>query len=63
MEPRHLSERPQPKLSKRTELIDRRSNDRRKEHCEGYTYISTVGWICRRERKRRKLKPEVTFYE
>lgn len=33
--------------------FDRRLNDRRKHTCEGYTYISMVGWICRRERRRR----------
>jgi len=33
---------------------DQREKDRREEPCEGYTYISTVGWICRRERFRRK---------
>ena len=33
---------------------DKREKDRRKELCEGYCYISTVGWICRRERFRRK---------
>ena len=31
-----------------------REDDRRKEACEGFTYVSTVGWICRRERVRRK---------
>ena len=31
-----------------------REDDRRKEPCEGFTYVSTVGWICRRERVRRK---------
>ncbi len=25
----------------------------RREHNEGYMYISVVGWICRREKKRR----------
>ena len=33
---------------------DQREKDRRKKSCEGYCYISTVGWICRRERFRRK---------
>ena len=33
---------------------DQREKDRREKPCEGYTYISTVGWICRRERFRRK---------
>ena len=31
--------------------------DRRREPSEGYTYISTVGWIDRRERLRRKVDP------
>jgi hypothetical protein len=38
-------------------LNDRRNNDRRKEPCEGYTYVSMVGWICRREQSRRKDDP------
>ncbi len=33
--------------------LDRRLNDRRKHTSEGYTYISMVGWICRREHRRR----------
>ncbi len=33
---------------------DQRDKDRREEACEGYCYISTVGWICRRETIRRK---------
>ena len=36
---------------------DRRNNDRRKEPCEGFTYVSMVGWICRREQSRRKDDP------
>ena len=36
---------------------DRRNNDRRKEPCEGFTYVSMVGWICRREQTRRKDEP------
>ena len=35
-------------------LKERRDRERRLEFCEGYMYISTVGWICRRERKRRE---------
>ncbi len=38
---------------------DRRFKDRRREPCEGFTYVSTVGWICRREKKRRKRKDEL----
>ncbi|MBC2713277.1 MAG: hypothetical protein HGJ94_20460 [Desulfosarcina sp.] len=33
---------------------NQREKDRREELCEGFTYISTVGWICRREKTRRK---------
>jgi hypothetical protein len=33
---------------------NRRKKERRSKYAEGYMYISTVGWICRRERKRRK---------
>jgi hypothetical protein len=36
------------------EITDRRDEDRRKECREGFTYVSTVGWICRREQLRRK---------
>lgn len=36
---------------------DRRNIDRRKEPCEGFTYVSMVGWICRREQSRRKDEP------
>ncbi len=32
----------------------RQNDDRRKDKCDGFTYISTVGWICRREKNRRK---------
>jgi hypothetical protein len=38
---------------------DRRDKDRRREPCEGFTYVSTVGWICRREKSRRKNKDEL----
>jgi hypothetical protein len=30
-----------------------RVKDRRQRDSKGYTYISIVGWICRREKKRR----------
>jgi hypothetical protein len=32
---------------------ERRSEDRRRQPSEGFTRISMVGWICRRERTRR----------
>jgi hypothetical protein len=57
MEPKQLNERPQARYQEDTEILDRRYEDRRKENCNGYTYISMVGWICRREKNRRKLKP------
>lgn len=33
---------------------ERRISERREKDCPGYTYITTVGWICRRENIRRK---------
>lgn len=33
---------------------DKRESERRVEHQKGFAYISTVGWICRREKCRRK---------
>jgi hypothetical protein len=36
------------------EPTERRYEDRRKELKEGFTYVSMVGWICRREQLRRK---------
>lgn len=36
-------------------IFERRSGtERRKAHARGFKYISTVGWICRREQIRRK---------
>ena len=46
---RHL-----PQFQTDVDAFDRRSIDRRKRVSEGYTYISAVGWICRRERSRRE---------
>lgn len=38
--------------------VERRSQEeRRQEESCGFTCISTVGWICRRERSRRKDDP------
>lgn len=36
----------------------RNGRERRKEPACGFTYISTVGWICRREQLRRENDPE-----
>jgi hypothetical protein len=44
----------QANLEQNVEFSDRRDIDRRREPCEGFTYVSTVGWICRREKSRRK---------
>lgn len=54
MEPDKCNQSPQATFQKNMELVNRRSEDRRTNECEGYTYISTVGWICRREKCRRK---------
>ena len=35
-------------------LNERRMEDRRMQPCKGFTRISIVGWICRRERTRRE---------
>jgi hypothetical protein len=40
-------------------IIDKRTaTDRRKKPARGFMYISTVGWICRREQIRREDDPE-----
>ena len=54
MQKKEFNKRHLPKYQADFDACDRRSIDRRKCDCEGYTYISTVGWICRRERSRRK---------
>jgi hypothetical protein len=33
---------------------DRRKKCRRKQESKGYCYITMVGWMCRREKTRRK---------
>jgi hypothetical protein len=48
---------PQDDFDQGAESSDRRNNDRRREPCEGFTYVSMVGWICRREQSRRKDDP------
>ncbi len=44
-------------FEKSMSLDDRRFEERRKEPGEGFAYVSTVGWICRREQCRRKDDP------
>lgn len=41
-------------LKKNSNSSNKREDERRKKESQGYTYISIVGWICRRERTRRK---------
>jgi hypothetical protein len=53
MQDKDCNKRYNPHLFPSTDDLDRRLNDRRRQTCEGYTYISMVGWICRRERRRR----------
>jgi hypothetical protein len=41
------------------EIHERRNcSERRKVCASGFTFISTVGWICRREQFRRKEDPD-----
>jgi hypothetical protein len=54
---------PQADLGEDPDASDRRYTDRRKEPCEGFTYVSMVGWICRREQSRRKDDPFQCEYE
>jgi hypothetical protein len=54
MQEKDDSKRLLPQFRTDVDSFDRRSIDRRKHASEGYTYISTVGWICRRERSRRE---------
>ena len=35
-------------------MWNQRQKERREKCTEGFAYISTVGWICRREQNRRK---------
>jgi hypothetical protein len=46
----------------RQEMVScrRQESDRRQDDCEGFTYVSTVGWICRREQSRRKIGDETS---
>jgi hypothetical protein len=52
-----ISNKESPIQSQRNKaLFERRLKDRRMEKGKGYTYVSTVGWICRREKCRRSNK-------
>lgn len=39
--------------SKNQQTQERRTKNRRKTSCNGYTYLPMVGWYCRREKSRR----------
>jgi hypothetical protein len=39
------------------EMERRKCAERRRTHAPGFMFISTVGWICRREARRRDTDP------
>ena len=41
-------------FSKDKTTNEHRLSERREKESSGFTYISTVGWICRREKSRRE---------
>jgi hypothetical protein len=41
------------KNTRSNSFVDKRKTDRRRLPSKGFTYISQVGWICRREQCRR----------
>jgi hypothetical protein len=47
-----------PNLERQNNLDNRWAEERRKQTSQGYTYISSVGWIDRREKLRRKDDPD-----
>lgn len=49
-----LQHRQIPQPDQEQYIQERRKQDRRKVSCEGFAYMSIVGWICRREQDRRK---------
>ena len=57
MENQEYHKEPQLKFGQDADFGNRRDDDRRKEPSEGFTYVSVVGWICRREQCRRKDDP------
>ncbi len=54
MEEKESTLDPQNQMQQNMEPYKRGDTDRRQDDCEGFTYVSTVGWICRREQCRRK---------
>jgi hypothetical protein len=63
MQDKDCNKRHDPHLFPSTDDLDRRLNDRRRQTCEGYTYISMVGWICRRERRRRNCDCKKSYVD
>lgn len=54
MQEKKFTKKIQTQFKQNIRLFNRRFPDRRREPCKGFTYITTVGWICRREKNRRK---------
>jgi len=52
-----VDKKPTLNINQGSDINDRRKRDRRRHVCKGFTRISTVGWICRREAVRRKKDP------
>ncbi len=52
---------PKPHMPQEYDSNNRRKKDRRNQVCRGFTQISIVGWICRRETVRRK-DDTINFY-
>jgi hypothetical protein len=50
---RAVTQNPQPKRQHGLDFRQR-NGERRKQPAKGFTYISMVGWVCRREQIRRK---------
>jgi len=49
-----MKQKEQSSLKARSTSREKREDERRHKESKGYTYITTVGWICRREKLRRK---------
>jgi hypothetical protein len=54
MEEKEKSNKQNHGFQKEIATKDYRIRERREKDCPGFTYVSIVGWICRRENVRRK---------
>jgi len=54
MDDNRLARKNSPEGMQAAVAYERRNEDRRKVPSEGFSYISVVGWICRREQCRRQ---------